>query len=42
MDRAMNICTLRLAMDMKPVTEQQMEKLKLWAAEMTPIFPVKA
>jgi aryl-alcohol dehydrogenase-like predicted oxidoreductase len=33
---------LDLAMDMKPVTEQQMEKLKLWAAEMTPIFPVKA
>jgi predicted aldo/keto reductase-like oxidoreductase len=33
---------LDLAMDTKPVTEQQMEKLKGWAAEMNPIFPEKA
>jgi hypothetical protein len=33
---------LVLAMDLKPLTEQNMEKIKIWAAEMTPIFPVKA
>lgn len=30
-----------LAADMQPVTEQQMEKLKRWAAEMNPIFSNK-
>lgn len=33
---------LDLATDMKPVTEQQMEKLKKWAAEMNPIFSNQA
>jgi predicted aldo/keto reductase-like oxidoreductase len=31
-----------LATDMKPVTEQQMQTLKRWAAEMNPIFSVQA
>ena len=33
---------LDLATDMQPVTEQQMAKLKQWAAEMNPIFSKRA